>query len=96
MKKLIGICLVLCLILCGCHMVRPIMEQGILEEDSVVIENSLPAEQTNEVEEEDSWSIEAEDSLGESIEEEVQQENFDDTFEEVIYTGSLDVYSISL
>lgn len=95
MKKLIGICLVLCLILCGCHMVRPIMEQGILEEDSVVIENSLPAEQTNEVEEEDSWSIEAEDSLGESVEEEVQQENFDDTFEEVIYTGSLDVYSIS-
>ena len=48
MKKVIGICLVVCVVLCGCGMTRSIIEQGSRDK------NLLKEEQSNETWETDS------------------------------------------
>lgn len=89
MKKVVGICLVVCVVLCGCGMTRSIVEQGSRDK------NSLKEEQSNEDWETDSKVKDKEDSWNESVVEELEQEGSSGDLSEIIYTGSLDVYSIS-
>lgn len=89
MKKVIGICLVVCVVLCGCGMTRSIIEQGSRDK------NLLKEEQSNETWETDSKVNDEDQSWNESVVEESEQEGYIEDLSEIIYTGSLDVYSIS-
>lgn len=89
MKKIVGICLVVCLVLCGCSMTRSIIEQGNRDK------NLLKEEQSNETWETDSKVNDEDQSWNESVVEKSEQEGYIEDLSEIIYTGSLDVYSIS-
>ena len=89
MKKIVGICLVVCVVLCGCGMTRSIIEQG--SRDKYL----LKEEQSNETWETDSKVNDEVQSWNESVVEESKQEGYIEDLPEIIYTGSLDVYSIS-
>ena len=89
MKKVIGICLVVCVVLCGCGMTRSIIEQGSRDK------NLLKEEQSNETWKTDSKVNDEDQSWNESVVEESEQEGYIEDLSEIIYTGSLDVYSIS-